>query len=515
MDAFKSLNAGRGLFTSFFVAVLLLGGYRLRAQDAMPLTAFTPVLGEITAGETQNWTFTGLDGAALSFRVEAISGDLDPVLSLRNSSGQTLIANDDYEYPVDKDALLEVMTLPRTDTYTVQVSGYGDTTGEYLLTLTYGFANLALHETFETVTDWTAVDETGSIDPADGQMVFQLTGMQIRDTAINSSANPLTDYYAQIDIRIASQVGGWEAGLTNRQQDDGSYYLFSVNDRGQWRFVLRSAEGDDQVLRDWTPHPAIVLGDTAFTLGLMVNDTGFDFFYNGQLLGHTVDDTILNSGRVGLAIGTGTALNSTVSVQFDNLIITVPVEINGRRLVPQQIIQGEPTVLVEELRRRGVIPAAGEMALTVGESFAEFRNPGVSRFMLGRGTLFTDFALGTTVSWESTAEGMAGCGLVFRQSDEAHYLLAYLEQTGGYGVSQRDGDTFLPGVFGEYAEISNGPHQLVVVAASNRVLYYIDGLLAGELMIEAQEGEVGNAVVNFEPISTSCQFTNTWLWRWR
>jgi hypothetical protein len=514
MDVCKSLTAWRGVFISLVLAALLGGGYRLQAQDTGPLSLFTPVLGEVQPGETQNWMFTGVDGAALSFRVEAISGNLDPVLRIRNSAGQPLISNDDYAYPVDKDALLESITVPRTDTYTVEISGYGSTTGEYLLNMTYGFADVALQETFDTITGWAAVNDVAALDSADGRIALNLTGVQISDTAVNDSTDPLTDYYAQVDITVVSQAGGWAAGLAARQQDDGSSYVFSVNDRGRWRFVLHPAEGDDQVLYNWTPHPAIVAGETVFTLGLMVNDTGFDFFYNGQLVGHTVDDTILNSGRVGLALGTGTALNSRVSAQYDNLLITTPIEINGQRLTPQQIIQGEPAVLVEELRRRGVIPAVGEMALTVSESFADYRNPGISRLMLGRGTLFIDFALGTTVSWESASEGMTGCGLVFRQRDDTHYLLAYVDQMGGYGVSQRDGDSFLPGIFGEQAA-SSGPYQLVIVAASNRVLYYINGLLAGELMIEGEEGEVGNAVVNFEPINTSCQFTNTWLWRWR
>jgi hypothetical protein len=30
----------------------------------------------------------------------------------------------------------------------------------------------------------------------------------------------------------------------------------------------------------------------------------------------------------------------------------------------------------------------------------------------------------------------------------------------------------------------------------------------------AQEGEVGIAVVNFEPNTTSCHYTNLWLWNW-
>ncbi|MBZ0276604.1 MAG: PPC domain-containing protein [Anaerolineae bacterium] len=513
MDATQPLGVRVRLVAG--ILCLLLGiGQAVQAQERLELIPFTPTTGQIESGASQTWTFTGLNSAVLSFRVEAVSGDLDPMMALVNSAGQTLITNDDYEYPVDKDALLETITLPRTDTYSLTVSGYGDTAGEYLLTMTNGFADLKRNETFDTLGGWTAVDESLQVSAQDGQIGLQVTGPQIRGITTNTEANSLTDYYAQVDVSVVSQVGGWTIGLTARQQEDGNYYLFSVNDRGSWRFIYRSPDGEE-TLRDWTTHPAIIAGTTRFSLGMMINDTGYDFFYDGQFLGHVVDDAILNGGQIGLVLETGTQLNSQANAQFDNLIVTAPVVVNGQRLIPQQIIQGEPTVLVEELRRHGLIPAAGEMALTVAESFAEYRNPGISRFMLGRGTTFTDFALGTTVSWEVASAGVTGCGLIFRQSDDSHYVLAYVDATGGYGLSQRDGDSFLPGIFGERPQTATGTHQLVIVATGQRLLYYLDGLFAGELEQDAVEGQIGNAVVNFEPISTSCQFNNTWLWRWR
>jgi hypothetical protein len=170
--------------------------------------------------------------------------------------------------------------------------------------------------------------------------------------------------------------------------------------------------------------------------------------------------------------------------------------------------------MVRELEHRHLIPAGGEMALTVEESFVESSRPGVHPFMLGRGAVYTNFVLAATVSWQALDEGATGCGLIFRAADESHYTLAYVDQTGGYGVSQREGDTFHPGIFGENSEWAAGTRHLLVIANGDTVHYYVDGSYVGTLDNDVAEGAVGNAVVNFDPIHTSCQFDDTWVWRW-
>jgi hypothetical protein len=153
------------------------------------------------------------------------------------------------------------------------------------------------------------------------------------------------------------------------------------------------------------------------------------------------------------------------------------------------------------------------MALMVEESFAESSQPGVLPYMLGRGTTYTNFVLATTVSWQARGEGVTGCGLVFRAVDDTHYSLAYVDQTGAIGVSQRDGDRFQRGIFWESSPAGASRH-LLVIASSDTVYYYVDGFFAGTVQNRADEGTIGNAVVNFEPVHTSCQFNNTWVWRW-
>jgi hypothetical protein len=508
MDA-RQLIGRVGWITLGFVAI----SAATQAQDAAALTLFTPVTGLIESGESQGWTFTAASDAVLSFTVESVSRDLDPLLEIVDSAGSVLIGNDDYDYPDRRDSLLEAVTIPRTDTYTARVSGYDGTSGEYTLMMLAGFADIGVSENFNAISDWRARGEALDIDIADGNILLALAGLQQKGIALNRDMPTLTDFYAQVAVSVLESQAGWIIGLTARQQDDETYYLLEVNNSGQWRFAVHTSDGE-RILRDWVAHPAIAPERTDFTLGLMAQSGGFDFFYNGQLFGQVADATITDAGRVGLAAATTDSLTSSTVVQYDDLTITVPVTVNQERVIPQQLILSAPQAMVRELEHRQLIPAGGELSLAVAESFVESSRPGVHPFILGRGTTFTNLVLAATVSWQALSEGATGCGLVFRSADDSHYTLAYVDQAGGYGVSRREEDHFEPGIFGENSAWGGGTRHLLVIANGSVVHFYIDGYYAGTLDNTVIEGEIGNAVVNFDPIHTSCQFDDTWVWHW-
>jgi hypothetical protein len=156
------------------------------------------------------------------------------------------------------------------------------------------------------------------------------------------------------------------------------------------------------------------------------------------------------------------------------------------------------------------------MRLTVPESFVTFNRPGVNRIALGGGQTFSELAMGGTVTWEiNSAAGPAGCGLIVRAASDTSYVLAYIDQTGGYGASERSNDTFKPGLFSEDPALAGGSsHHLLVIASGTTLRYYINGRYAGTLDITADSGGVAVAAVNFEPATTSCTFNDTWLWNW-
>ncbi len=83
------------------------------------------------------YTFSGAAGDVIDLRAERVSGDLDPVLVLRDAGDKTLASNDDAD-DATRDARLSY-TLPAEGTYIVAVTRYGvrdgTTTGDFRLSL--------------------------------------------------------------------------------------------------------------------------------------------------------------------------------------------------------------------------------------------------------------------------------------------------------------------------------------------------------------------------------------------
>lgn len=493
------------------LAALLLVAAPAAAQSDDRITFETPVSGSIDAGQTARWSFQARSGAVMSFLAQAQDESLDPVLTLRDSGGRVVLANDDYAYPDSRDALLEAIAFPRTDTYTVEIAGFEDSAGAFTLTMLPGFATTGQSDSFDSTEDWSAADESVTLTPGEGMLTLSVEGVRQAGSASEPSGEVWGDFYAQVDVSGARGSGGWSAGLLARRQGD-DYYAFVVNDDGLWRFTVM-ADGQERVLRDWISHPSIVAGQNEFTLGLMAKGAGFDFFYDGTFIG-SVADTTLTDGSLELVVVSAPAPGSTASASFDNLIITTPFEHNGAPVLPQQVQVSDAIGMAQMLQRRHVVKAEGSMALTVPESFVQYARPGINRLMLGRGATYTNFALGATLNLQATTSGMAGCGLVFRYQSETDYTLAFLDQTGGYGISTREGDNFAPGLYGENPAWGPGEHHLLVIADQNTLYYYINGQSVGVVENPGREGQIGTAAVNFETIDTSCRFTNLWLWRW-
>ena len=501
MDAFRRLTL-----------LVLVTGFVLAAgvQAQVDLALFTPVSGSISAGDSETWTFNAADGAMLSFVVEATSGDLDPVLTIASSSGSFTITNDDFAYPDSRDALIEGMTVPSTGSYTATVSGFDDTSGDYQLTMLAGFSDLVYHEDFEDETRWQAINDDAGIIFGDNRMALVVSGEQPRAVMAYERDTAQDSYTVRVHIPEITGPSDWRVGIAARYQDDGSYYLYALNHRGEWRFSLNTDDGE-QIIRDWSTHPAIAPGAIEFDLSLMVNNTVFEFFYNDQLIGRLNDSSLTEAGQIGLVAETSPTQSNEVIARFGDLTVTAP---HGD-LVPEQLISGDSTASIQALQRHRLIPTTGEIGLVIPESFITFNRPGVNTLTLGGSQTFSRFAIGTTVTAEvSLPDAPAGCGLMLRATDENDYLLAYLDQTGAAGLSRRADDTFDPGIYREGLELDSGSHRLLVVAGETQLLYYVDGTLIGVLEAGDEAGSIGNAVVNFEPVTTSCQFNDTWVWAW-
>jgi hypothetical protein len=472
----------------------------------------TPVQGVISnPGSSRILTFNALKDEILSFRL--VSNDtLDSLFSIRDSDGNELISNDDYAYPDHRDALLEAITIPRMGTYEVVVRGFGVSTGSFTLTMLPGFANVGLDEQFSSTVNWEASNFT-STDSHGGALSLHVEGIQERGSIINMQQS-FSSSYVRLNVQDVSGNNGWGVGLSLRTQSNGDQYIFEVNSQGLWRLIAIE-DNIERVIRDWNEHPAIPPGESNFTLGVLLNGPTFEFFYNEQLMGKSVDSELAFFGAVGITTLTPNAISSAMVVNISDLLITVPDEVNGSRIFPEQIINGDVDITVRELERRGVIPSDGQLAFTVPESFVEYTRPGVNRLALGRGAQYRNLAIGATVNLVVNGEGVAGCGLEAQNLDESSYLVAYIDNVGGYSVSRRRGNSFLPGIYGENPLWDATQQNRLLMILKDSVLYYfINGQHVGTLAIESVEGQVGNIVLNFDPVVSSCEFVDTWVWSW-
>jgi hypothetical protein len=504
------------IFATLTIIMLILTPSVQGQDDAMTLFANTVMEGQIAAaGEEVVWTFYALREDVFSFHVQAVDDNLDPVISLR-FGGTEVITNDDVAYPDDQNALLEAITIPRTGVYEVVVSGFNDSTGNYTLTMLPGYATIAVDERFATFGNWRVTNiPNATID--NGALVATQSGIRERGWLEDAGhIHPLGDFYASLIVREVTGNNGWRVGLSFRRRATGDGYLVLVNAAGWWRFVATEG-GEDRIIRDWMPHPVIIPNDPDFSLSVLANGDCFEIFYNGQLLGRASDDAFSEPGDIGIIVETPDALESEMTAALDDLLVTIPVELNGAALLPQAIIDTDQAIITHEMERHHLIPGGGQLTWNVGESFARKDDPGVGRVYLSQDTLYRNFILGTTFSMETTIveNDAAGCGLLLRNTGESEYTIAYLDNTGAAGVSQRTGDTFLPGIYFEGGNTLFQPENTLVVVVNETLLrYYVNGQSIGALAIGPVEGEVGNIVLAFDPVGVACQFSNTWLWTW-
>lgn len=488
------------------LCVVLLAA-RVEAQSGGTLVPFEPVDGTID-GDSATFTFTGRTGEPLSFRVESTSGDLDPVLTIRDTQGRTLISNDDYDYPENEDSVLQALTIPDFGTYSAVVSAFGDTSGDFTLTLLPGYALEWPQDDATQTPGWMVGDAAVEADEAGLTLAPGETGLTV---ALNDEATPPADFFGQATVQDLTG-SDWSVGMAVRAQSDTAYYLFLVNGRGEWRFSVQTPEGE-RMIRDWTRHPSIRADLSSFTVGVLAAGSGFDLFFNGNILGRVSDSTYTEPGALGLAVGR-TRVLADVSARFSDLHVTLPDRSDGGPLVTQPLLLGTGNAMVIDLQRRMLIPGTGQLVLNLAESFSQYTRPGVNVLGLASGLTFSDFAIGTTVYANSVTGALGGCGLILRMDEPTRYVLAYIDGQGGYGMAERDNGAFLPGVFAQATDWTpSDGHHLLVVAIGPELLYYVNGAYVGALETSLESGGVGNAVVNFESADTSCRFQNTWLWR--
>ncbi|MEO1286365.1 MAG: hypothetical protein AAFV93_01250 [Chloroflexota bacterium] len=483
--------------------------------SAQDISLAVPITATLNSDTSNSYTFLAREGQLISFVARAVN-DVDVMLSVENLNGDIIASNDDYAYPDSRDAIIEAFVAPYTGSYTLIVESYGSTSGDYTLEMLAGYSTLSMQTAFDAEGDWQAVG-TDLIDVPTLNVVngtANLVQSGIDRIGIGVGVSVTSDvYYVRTTLDSITDTAGWRAGIVFGYQDELNFHRAVINYRGAWRMVA-VRNGEETVLRDWNVHPAIVPDKRDFTVGVLVNQTSFDVFYDDQYVG-TGTDSNFSAGQVGLVAETVSAIGSEVTVRFDDLTITEPTFVDESPIFPTMLVANGTNSTVRELQQRLLIPPVGEMAFTLNESFAQNNQAGVSRFAIGDGRTVTNFVVSARVSWVASQADLNGCGLVVRDDGNENYVLAYVDSEGGYGISERSGATFIQNSFNMRNDLQRPPHNMLLIVRDDVIHYYVNGNHALTLTIGSREGSIGEAVINFDAVNTNCQFNNLWVWTWQ
>lgn len=508
--------------TTFLLTVtalwLVLAAVPAQSQSSNILSLNVPVEGTLQPGEESIYLLPMRDGGMATLYVEGISGDLDPQLSIRNASGEEIIAHDDIDYPDNTNALVEAFSASMTGTYAVAVSGFGDTAGDYRITALPGYGEVLADDLLQSAADWqltpiTETGESGEFSVTNGAISVDVSGVDASVILPHSTIQVPDTYYMQVNVSDISGREGWQVGILFNHVDEQNYAMLNVDSGGLWR-ASYVANGERTIIRDWRSHPAIVAGTTNFSLGVFVKENDIEAFYDNQLIGSLHAEELPAGDSIGLSVSAANSVGASASVQFQDVIITEPI--TAATDMPPQLVYGDATVTIRELKRRSRIPSGGELNLTIPESSAQNLQDGVSRFNLARGQQYADFVMAAHVSWQSASDGVNGCGLAVRDSiNDPIYGLVYVDNTGAVSITQRIDDAYEQTIFRDDLPISGTNHHLLVVALGTELHYYVNGHYVGTIQNELPAGGVSEAVVNYTPANTSCEYRNLWLWRWQ
>lgn len=490
-----------------FIVVLATPAF---AQDR------TLVLGDrvedkLAPNETHRYSLIALELTLVSLRVEALSETLDPELAIYDSSGELIIANDDYAYPSSLDAIIQAFVLPESDQYTVAVSGFDGTSGAYQLHLLPGY-DVHIHaEEKLRLEDWEVVNRLAAVSQAgSNRLVVETDGMATTAVMLGTGFAPERDFYFEVEFDNVSSTDDWQVGLAFRYARPDSHSRVLLNKRGFWR-MERVDDGDIVIVRNWGTHPAIVPGESEFRLGVLASGEHFDIVYNGQIVGMVGDNKSESFGGVGVAMRTADVIGSRLSFAMTNAMITVPTRVDDAVIIPSRLLTRPYHVMDNVLARQQLIPVDGEIKMFLPQSSVRGRLAGVTPYLLGSGLRFAEFAIGAKVSYQMSDEANGGCGILFHFQDEEHYQLAYATAEGDYGLSQRQGEVFTPGIYVNKPTSERHNHDMLLIVYDGGIRYYVDNEHVGQLAYETSPGSVGIAVVNYASVDTNCVFEDFWV----
>jgi hypothetical protein len=135
---------------------------------------------------------------------------------------------------------------------------------------------------------------------ADGRFQWQAEAVDSFVWWGTPDMNNVSNFYLAVDARQVSGPDDGEYGIVFRQSGDSDYYVFEINNQGQFAVYLHQSD-TWEALVDWNDSPAILPGGTN-RLETLAQGSQFLFYINNQLV-MNLDEARLANGDAGLLIG--------------------------------------------------------------------------------------------------------------------------------------------------------------------------------------------------------------------
>lgn len=493
---------------------------RAQNDETRVLEMFYPARGSLNDDTpAHEWTFTGQADQVIAVLAVTTSGDLDPVIEIFGPGDDLVAQNDDLASLVT-DAGLEALRLPADGLYTVRVSRYqgeqGTTRGEYELTLTPGYAQIARASTFEQgAVSW--LTQSGEPVPlTQGRLQMRVTEPGQTMFALPPEAEPLHNLYLEASAKLYGSPSYAEVGIVFRLQRGASgqrAYQFKINTSGQWNVIYQD-ESSVYSLRPWLAHPALADG-TAWTLAVLARENEFAFYANGVLLGTLTDDRLSAPGEYGVLVASHRSQEDAATLHVDNVLVTTRLgtTYTGLPLALTNWDSSDPGDVVGELAAGGhIVPVdehdlfVPEASLTLAEQDARFELIGTEQ------AVYDDFVLSAHITLLTTEGANVGCGLAYRWIDQRNLDLAFVDSGGGFGVVQAHDGDLLRNAYDLDPMVQPDTNKLIVIAQNNQVVLYVNGALVTQEHVAPGTGRVAVAVLNYEPVRTDCYWSDIWVW---
>ncbi len=224
------------------------------------------------------------------------------------------------------------LTAPVTGDYSVTVRRVENTSGAYMLRLMPGYPLLEHWDTFDLPPtpgglQWAAKDtESSTIQVTDKRMRMEIHGANVLGNIEPENSRDWTDFYAEADVEVEGSPTYFEYGfLFHMTADFSEVYAATISSYGDWA-VIHYTTDEFRLIQDWTVSPAIDVTDTTPRIGLYVEGSTFTLFFNGERVGSVTDpQAALPQGAIGLVAATAEGQKDTLTVYYDNLLLSVPV----------------------------------------------------------------------------------------------------------------------------------------------------------------------------------------------